>query len=78
MPTNASIPLETIWGHKVRERRLALGFTQSELADLCALTQNAISKIELGQRSLRDSTKRRVARALGLSVDRLFPWDAAA
>ena len=61
-------------GHKVRERRLALGLSQDELATRASAPQAAISRIE------RDETKdpgflliARIAKALGLPVDHLLP-----
>lgn len=40
------------------KRRLALGYTQAELAELCGTTQMTISMLETGQRTLATFYKR--------------------
>lgn len=77
MPTSTGVKTEVLWGRRVRERRKALGLSQEQVARLADCTQVSISKIELGQSAPRDSTKVRVARALGCRVTDLFPWEDA-
>jgi transcriptional regulator with XRE-family HTH domain len=55
--------LEAI-GHLIRERRMALGLTQAELADRCDLHRTFIGSVERGERNLAMLSLRRIARAL--------------
>jgi transcriptional regulator with XRE-family HTH domain len=61
-------------GSRVTRRRRALGLTQTELADLCSLTQQTISKIENNSIVPRDKVKFLLADKMLCSVDSLFPW----
>ena len=54
------------FGHRVRERRLALKLTQSALADLCDLHRTFIGSVERGERNLSLLNLRRIARHLRL------------
>jgi transcriptional regulator with XRE-family HTH domain len=60
--------LASLMGQRVRERRLELGLTQQELADLCGLHRSYIGEIEIGRRNptLRSIVK--LARALQVDV----------
>jgi predicted transcriptional regulator len=49
---------------KVAERRLAMGLSQRELAELCGTTQSAIARLERGGRPPRIDTLLRIADAL--------------
>lgn len=55
-------------------RRQALGLKQAELAELCQLTQQAISKIERNDVVPRDKVKILLAEKMACSVESLFPW----
>lgn len=56
-------------GSRIRERRLALGLTQSDLAARSGLSQEAISRLENGRiRGLMQPTQDALAGALGVSV----------
>lgn len=58
-----------IEGGRVRERRLALGLTQSDLATRSGLSQEAISRLENGRiRGLMQPTQDALAGALGVPV----------
>lgn len=53
----------------MRKRRLALGYTQAELAELCDTTQVTISMLETGQRTLATFYKReKVYEVLGVEA----------
>lgn len=77
MATNTTVPLEKVWGLRVRERRQDLRLTQRQLAGLVEppTTQGTIHKIETGEITPRDSLKRGLARALSCPPEVLFPWD---
>ncbi len=51
-------------GDSIRERRIELGWTQSELAERSGVTQADISKIENGHLDARWSTIQRLSSAL--------------
>ena len=68
-----------IEGARVRERRLALGLTQADLATRSGLSQEAISRLENGRiRGLMQPTQDALAGALGVSVEWLRGGDDAA
>ena len=57
-------------GARVKERRLALGLTQADLATRSGLSQEAISRLENGRiRGLMQPTQDALAEALGVSVE---------
>jgi len=49
---------------KVAERRVQMGLSQRELAELCGTTQSAIARLERGGRPPRIDTLLRIAEAL--------------
>ena len=68
-----------IEGARVRERRLALGLTQADLATRSGLSQEAISRLENGRiRGLMQPTQDALAGALGVSVEWLRGGDDVA
>lgn len=68
--------LHRSWGRKVRDRRQAVGLTQIQLAEAADTTQGTISRIEVGDIGPSDELKWRLAGALGLTVELLFPYPA--
>lgn len=66
-----------MWAARVNERRRMLGLSQSQLASLAGITQQAVSAIELGAVNLRMATARRIAWALRTDVETLFPMPLA-
>ncbi len=68
---------EKSWATRVYERRTALGLTQEQLAELVQVTQQLVSSIERGESIPRISTARRIAKALGTTIDELFPMSSA-
>lgn len=73
MTTQATVPVERLWGDRVKARREALRFTQRTLAELAETSQGAIWKIEHGLLAPRDDLKARIAAALGTRIGLLFP-----
>lgn len=67
MSTSAAFHLDALPpspGDALRERRIELGLTQAELADLSGIAQGDISKIENGHLDARWSTIKRLSDAL--------------
>lgn len=65
--------------NRIKERRTALGLTQTQLADLAGTTKNQIVKLERGDRRLSDHWAERLAPHLGCRPYELFmpPGDDA-
>ena len=55
-------------GFRVRERRLAAGLTQSDLAARCGLHRTFIGSVERGERNIALLSLRRIARALRVAA----------
>jgi len=55
----------------VKAWRTYLGITQSEIAKKAGITQAAISQMENTENTLRTATLKKLAKAMGLSVDQL-------
>lgn len=62
------------WGRAIRSRRASLGLSQQDLAARCDVTQQTISRIEMGAVLPRDALKLELARHLECSPRTLFPW----
>ena len=63
----------TTLGERVKRLRQSQGLSQSELARRCQVTQAAISRLESGRmQDIQTAIARRLARALGTSVDHLI------
>ncbi len=60
------------FGHRVRERRMALGWSQEAFADLCELDRTYISGIERGKRNLSLRNIEVLAKTLGISMSELM------
>lgn len=59
---------------RIRELREQMGISQTELAAAARITQAAISAIERGEvKSPSLETARNIARALGTTIEELFP-----
>ena len=67
----------SVWARSVRDRRLELRISQIELGRRSGLTQQAVSYIEQGRGIPRVTTMLRVARALGTTIEELFPMEGA-
>lgn len=64
----------TLYGDEcqtLRAHRLRRGFSQSELAERASTSQSHIARVEKGSEDIRLSTARKIAIALGISLDEL-------
>ena len=59
------------FGHRVREKRSQLGFSQEAFAAKCGLDRTYISGIERGKRNVSLLNIDVLAKALGISVSEL-------
>jgi len=59
--------------NNVRRFRTKAGLTQSQLAVLICIANSNLSDIELGKRKAWPLVRRRIARALKVPEDELFP-----
>lgn len=62
-------------GKRIRQLRTNRGFTQSELAEQCELSDNFIAMLERGKNSPSIFTLEKLARALRVSLAELFSFD---
>jgi transcriptional regulator with XRE-family HTH domain len=60
------------FGNAVRQKRHKLGVSQEAFADLCGLDRTYIGGIERGERNVALVNIEKIARALKLSLSRLF------
>ncbi len=60
------------FGRAVRERRKKLGVSQEEFADLCGLHRTYMGGVERGERNISLVNIEKIARALDMSLFRLF------
>ena len=70
--SSVTLTLRMIVAKNIRLRRLLLGYTQEELAALCAMHDNYISKVELGKVSVGLDNLERLAKALRVSPQALL------
>lgn len=63
-------------GKRIKERRIALGMTQEELAKKMGYsTRQAISKVEKGDDNITSDRVKKFADALDVSVSYIMGWD---
>lgn len=60
------------YGQIVRELRLSKNISQETLADLCGLHRTYISDVELGKRNVSLENIEKIAKALEVSLTKLF------
>lgn len=60
--------IEPSWGEQVRQRRRALGLTQTEVAELAQVAVRTVHAVEAGKATLRLDALLAVLRALGLRL----------
>lgn len=59
----------------LRERRLSLGMTQSELVEKTGLSRSYISEVECGRESISLDRAEKLARAVNSSLSELLKED---
>jgi DNA-binding XRE family transcriptional regulator len=59
-------------GFRIRDRRLARRWTQTQLANRCGVTREYIESIECGERDVSHVDLRRIAKALRIPLSELF------
>lgn len=60
------------FGNKVRERRLALGLSQEELASRAGVHRTYIGMIERAEKNITLENIEKIARALKIPLDKLM------
>lgn len=60
------------FGKALRQRRHKLGVSQEEFADLCGLDRSYVGGIERGERNLALMNIEKIAKALRISMSKLF------
>ncbi|MFH1007116.1 MAG: helix-turn-helix transcriptional regulator [Candidatus Latescibacterota bacterium] len=68
-------PLLVEIGRKIRELRKAKGLTQERLAEMADLHPTYVGSIERGEVNASINTLQRIADALQVKVENLFPFD---
>jgi transcriptional regulator with XRE-family HTH domain len=63
-------------GREIKKARIDKGWQQKDLHEATGLSQKYLSEIELDKVDPRFSVVTRIARALGMSIDRLVADDA--
>lgn len=63
------------FGQKVRELRIKKGISQEKLAELSGLHRTYISSLELGKRNVSLININALAKALGVTPDKLLKSD---
>lgn len=64
--------------NRIRDIREDLGWTQEDLADRAGLPRQHLSDIERGVMRPRIDTAQKIAVALGVTVDEIFPPELTA
>jgi DNA-binding XRE family transcriptional regulator len=62
-------------GYKIKEVRESLNMTQEELAEKSGVSRTTISALENGDPTTTSKTLVNIAKAMGVSVDRIFYID---
>lgn len=69
---NDSNTIIALFGRRIRHLRVAMGFSQEQLAAKCGLDRTYISSIERGQRNVALKNIATLAQALDVSLSKLF------
>ena len=60
------------FGNGIAELRRKRGFTQEELAHLCGIHRNYLSRVERGETNVSFTVMNRIAKGLKVSMSQLF------
>ena len=71
------MPTDELIGQKIKELRIQKGMSQEQLANAISISKSSISEWEACKRTPRMPTLRKIAAALGVSIDRLVTWKDA-
>lgn len=66
--------VSTRFGRAVREKRVAAGLTQEELADRCGIDRSYMGGVERGERNPTLSVIERISEGLGVTLAELFSY----
>lgn len=67
--------LRAVWGVRIREARIAAGYTQAQFAIAVGVDQANVSRWERGIASPHDARRPLIARLLGVDPAVLFSYD---
>jgi len=67
--------IEKKFGERIRELRLAIGLSQEELAFRSGMHRTYLGGIERGERNPSLKNIASIAKALGLTLSKLFFWE---
>jgi transcriptional regulator with XRE-family HTH domain len=70
--TKISPIFKVLLGQAIRRRRREMDISQEELADRAGLNRTYITRVEGGERNLRLETVAQIAKALDITMARLF------
>lgn len=62
-----------MFSNKIRERRQEIGLSQTRLACLIGMAGSTLSNLELGKWKAWPKARHDLAKALGISIEELFP-----
>ena len=65
----------TSWGILLKTVRINRGLKLRDLAEMSGVSANQISKVENGTAEPTEFSKAKIAKALGMKVAELFPYD---
>jgi len=74
VPLYGIVPLVMLVRNKIQEVMWLKNITQEELHRRTGIKQSYLSEIIAGQRDVRISTAQKIAKALGKSMDYLWPY----
>lgn len=63
------------FGRNVRQKRLSLGISQEDLAELAGVHRTYVGMIERGEKNITLLNIEKFAKALGMSIDDLIKFE---
>ena len=67
--------IKSLFGKKVKEKRLQLGLTQDELSEKIGISPKSLSQIELGNNFVSAENLNEICKALNTKPNILFDFD---